>query len=79
MKTFFFLVIEAKKLVEVFKNVVNCHANRLKEINLLKNQLFIYKCPVNIKVHFLKLFYFKDNDIHFYTQTLVDIKYNIQS
>lgn len=56
-KAIFILDAEAKKLVEVFKNVINSHANRLEEFNLFKNKLFIYKSPVNIKVCFVILLY----------------------
>lgn len=40
----------AEKQIKVYKNLLNIHTKRLEEINILKNSLFIYKTPVNIKV-----------------------------
>lgn len=39
-----------EKQIENYNNLLCNHKNRLEEINLLKNCLFLYKPPINIKV-----------------------------
>lgn len=46
----FFSDAVSEKQIENYNNLLCNHTNRLEEINLLKNCLFLYKPPINVKV-----------------------------
>lgn len=52
---FIFLDVVAGKQIQTYKHLLNSHTERLEKIHILKNTLFIFKSPVNIKVKFLVL------------------------
>lgn len=46
----FFSDAITEKQIEKYNNLITDHTNRLEEINILKNSLFVYKPPINVKV-----------------------------
>lgn len=50
---FYSLEVAAEKQIKEYKTLLNNHTKRLEEINILKNCLFIYKPPINVKVGLL--------------------------